>query len=831
VLYTSAIALGVAALVAINSFRMNVADAVHRESRTLLGADLELRAGQAFPTAIQSLLDSVSAAGTPVSYVTNFNSMALANSSGLTRLASVRAVAGAFPYYGTIETDPPSRWLDMQEDRRALVDPALLVQLDAAVGDTLAIGEARFVIFGTLGRIPGEIGFETAFGPRIYIPAAFVEETGLLRFGSRVRYRAYLKLDDRTGVESFLEQHEPLLTEHDIGYDTFTEREEDFAEVLDALSRFLGLVGLIALLLGGIAVASAVHVFVKSKLATVAVLRCLGATQRIVFAVYLLQAAALGFIGSAMGVVLGLAVQAYLPGLLEDFLPLEVRATVHWPTVLAGLGIGVWVALAFALLPLLQVRGVSPLQALRHEFNGPTHSTRLRYAAIAVLGASVVGLTLWQAPVWQAGVAFAGALGIGTAILWLTAWGLTRLTRRLFPRRARYVIRQGVANLYRPHNQTVAVILAVGAGVFLIATLYIVQHNLLDQIALDRSPSRPNVVVFEVQQDQRAGVEALVHARKLPLLSVTPIVSARLARLGGRSVDELLADTVGNRSSRWPLTREYRHTYRDSLVLSEELVAGRWWDDDAPDLADVSGSGLARISVEEGLAAELGVDVGDRITWDVQGVQIETEIASLRRVEWARLEPNFFVVFEPEVLEEAPQTVVVLTRAQTPLQRAELQRDLVRAYPNIVAADLTVVQETIDSVIDSVTVAIRFMAFFSIASGLIVLVGSIATSRFQRARETVLLKTLGARARQISQMLFTEYAVLGTLAGFTGILLSSLAGWALVTFLFELDFRLPALRLVGIWGVTTAITVAVGLLNSRDVLRKAPLAVLRQMGD
>ncbi len=835
-LYMTSIALGVAALVSINSFRMNVAAAVHAESRKLLGADLELRSREPFNDSVVAMLDSLEAGGTPISYLTSFSSMALATASGRTRFVDIRAISGEFPYYGRIETDPEGRWSLLQDDRFALVDPALLVQLDAHVGDTLAIGESAFLILGVLGRIPGDVGLQSAFGPRIYIPRSYVDETGLIRFGSRVEYRAYLDLsrggtEGPTAAEPFIEAQRALLTEHGVRWDTVTEREEDFAEALDVMTRFLGLVGLVALLLGGIGVASAVHVFIKNKLETVAVLRCLGATQRIVFFVYLLQAAVMGLIGSLMGTVLGIVVQLKLPALLGGFLPLEVAATIHWPTVVTALAVGVWVAVGFALLPLLEVRAISPLQALRREFEASGPRLRSRYVAIVLLLVSVVVLAVWQAPNWQLGLAFAGALAVGTSFLWLTAWGLVRITRRVFPQRARYVIRQGVANLFRPHNQTVAVILAVGAGVFLIATLYIVQRNLLDQIVLDNTPLRANLVIFDVQQDQQSGVKQLVSDRGLPVLSVTPLVPARLARLNGVLTDELLRDTSNTSRSRWPLTREYRHTYRDTLVSSEEVVAGTWWTEAPSDSLGAPASVVARISVEEDLADELDVGVGDRITWDVQGVQIETEITSLRQVDWARLETNFFVVFEPGVLDGAPQTVVVLTRAARPLERAEVQRDLVRAFPNVSAVDLTVVQETIDTIIDSVSVAIRFMAFFSIACGLIVLVGSIATSRFQRAKESVLLKTLGARARQISEIMLTEYVVLGTLAGLTGIALATVAGWGLVTFLFEMDFRVPGWRLAMIGVGTAGVTVLVGLLNSRQLVRRAPLAVLREMGE
>ncbi len=862
-LYTACITLGVAALVAINSFRSDMSRAIHREARALLGADLELRSREPFPQPVQNLLDSAVQAGTPVSYVTSFSSMALVERSGRTRLVEVRALAGGYPYYGQISTEPAGRWTALASERVALVDPSVLVQLDASLGDTVRIGQADFPIDAAVTTVPGEIGIRAAIGPRVYIPGAYLDETELLRFGSRARYAAYLQIEDAEEVQQFLDEHEDLLEDQRVGYDTVEEREEAWAESLDVMARFLGLVGLMALLLGGLGVASAAHVFVRRKLETVAVLRCLGATQRTVFLVYLLQAALMGVLGAAAGAALGIGVQAALPRVLADFLPLDVSPRLHGLAVLSGFGIGVWVALLFGLLPLLTVRDVPPLRALRRPFDEPTpRRDVLRVAAYVVLVGSIIALSLWQAPFVWAGLAFAGGVAMGASVLWAVAAALIKATRRFFPDQAPYVVRQGVANLFRPHNQTVAVTLAVGFGVFLLSTMHLVQRNLLTQIEIETGPDRPNLVVFDIQADQREGVEHLISERGLGIREVTPIVPARIAEINDRTVEELLADTVGPRASRWALRREYRHTYRDTMVASEQLAEGEWWGSEsgggggggaeggrerqeaagAVPAAEPAGEGVAaaegsqrrevhRVSMEVDLAAELRVEVGDRITWDVQGVRLETEIASLRHVDWARFEPNFFVVFEPGALEQAPQTYVTLVRVPAALERAELQRDLVRRYPNISALDLSLIIETLDRILGSVSSAIRFMAVFSLASGLIVLLGAIATSRFQRLRESVLLRTLGARTKQVGKILVTEYFALGALAALTGTLLAGVAGWGLVTFFFEMTFRLPVLTLVWLFLGAAMVTTVIGLLGSLEVFRKQPLAVMRQLGE
>ncbi|HXV86034.1 MAG TPA: FtsX-like permease family protein, partial [Gemmatimonadales bacterium] len=370
-------------------------------------------------------------------------------------------------------------------------------------------------------------------------------------------------------------------------------------------------------------------------------------------------------------------------------------------------------------------------------------------------------------------------------------------------------------------------------------TLYVVQRNLLDQVALDTRPDRPNLVLFDIQRDQAAGVEGLVRSRGHRIVQRTPMVPARVAAINGQTTRELLADSTGWRRSRWALRREYRHTYRDTLVASETLVSGAWWDDAAapgggaaarPEAGGQAGR-VPRVSMELDIAEELQVQLGDRITWDVQGVLIETQVASLRRVNWARFEPNFFVVFEPGALEDAPQSIVLLCRLEDAEQRALLQRDVVRSYANVAVVDLTLVQQTLDTILGSISLAIRFMALFSVAAGLIVLVGAIATSRFQRMRESALLKTLGASRGQVTRIVATEYAALGLVAALAGMVLAGLAGWALTRFLFEVPFRLPVLALVNL-GVGAAVaTTAVGLANSIHVFRSTPLAVIRETAE
>lgn len=836
--YMGAITLGVAALVAINSFRAQVVESVDAEAKTLLGADLRLGSNREFPDSVAAVLDSTRSAGVPLSRMVTTTSVAL-TPRGVPRLVQLRAIDGDYPYYGEMVTQPAGAWPRLGRDARiALLEPSLLDELGIAIGDSIRLGAIWFEVGAALTELPPEFSFRNTLGPRVYIAMTDLAATELLQFGSLVRHEAYLRIADGAELDRFIDHNRDTFRAAGISIDTAAGQAENLGRTLEALGRFLGLVGLSALLLGGLGVASAVNVFVKDKRRTVAVLRCLGATQRTAFGAYMIQATTLGVVGAALGALLGVGLQLLLPGVVGDLLPVEIAFAVQWPVVGLGVAIGALVAATFSLLPLLAVRGISPLRALRHDVDDARAGIDpLRWAAFALVVASVLGIAVWQARSWQIGLGYAGALVVGLIILWLAAWLLTTATRRLAKRgfalvrreqrgdgrRRSFTTRQGIANLYRPRNQTTAVTMALGFGVFLVATLWVVQTNLLGWIRNDVAGPRPNLVLFDIQLDQVDQLNALLAPQVDAPADLVPIVPARIAAINGAETRVLLEGGRTPRIEPWALRREYRHTYRDTLTGAEQLVDGRWFD-----TAPTAEPGVARVSAEQDVARSLGIGVGDRVTWDVAGVRIESVISSIRTVEWARFETNFFFVFEPAALASAPQTAVGLISISDATARVSLQRDVAEQFSNISIIDIESVQRVLRRIIDRVVYAIRFMAAFSVGAGALVLFGAIAASRFQRVRESALLRALGATRRQVRHVLLVEYAMLGALAALTGVVLAGIAGWLLMRFVFSMPYSLPTLPLAVIWiGVTLAAT-GLGMLNSREALRSTPLAALRE---
>ena len=816
------VAVGVAALVAINSFTDNLRDSVRQQARALLGADLSLVSRQPFSPRVEALLDTLSG-GSLRARVISFAGMAYVPRTAGTRLVQVAAVEGGYPFYGEIKTQPQKAWGELQSGRNIVVDPSLLTALGARMGDTVALGEGRFVISGTIESAPSEVGFRFAFGPRVYIPAAHLKETGLLGFGARVQYESFLKLSPGVSAQQLADRYRAQLRSDGVRVRTVADDQRNLNDVLSRLTGYLGLVALMALLLGGVGVASAVVVFVRQRSQSIAVLRCLGATGNRIFAIYLVEAAMMGVAGSAAGALLGLALQRFLPALLAGLLPVDVVPAISWRAVGLGIGMGLWVALTFTLLPLLSVRRISPLAALRRPY-APDRPARDAWWALAaaVLAASVVLLAVRQVGSWRQGAIFAGGIAVALLLLWGSSWVLIQLVRRWLPAGWPYVWRQGLANLHRPANQTVTLVLAIGFGAFLLGTLFLVQHNLLRQLRLTGGPARPNLVLFDIQPDQLRAVEREIRDAGLPLASPTPIVPMRIRSVKGRPVTQLLAGNSGSAdgpSNAWVFRREYRSTYRDSVVATERVVAGKFL---------TQASSPAGISVEQDLAHELGVAVGDEIVWDVQGITLPSRVTSIRDVDWARFEPNFFVVFAPGALEKAPQTLVLLTRIASPAERGRFQRRLAERFSNISTLDLSQLQEALERLIDRVALAIRFMALFSLGVGALVLVGALATSRFQRIREGALLRTLGATQSQVFRVVLAEYFSLGLLASAVALALAAAAGWALARFVFEGNFSVPVLPMTGLTLSIVALTVVVGLVNSRDVVRRTPLEVLRE---
>ncbi|HMF72838.1 MAG TPA: FtsX-like permease family protein [Flavitalea sp.] len=820
-LFISSIILGIGVLVAIYSLSDNVKADIDNQAKTLIGADLVIDNNKPVDPALQPLLDSI---GDRKAHERSFASMVMFKKTQGTRLVQVRALEGDFPFYGKLETRPAAAAKEFRSNQQALVDKTLMLQFNAKPGDSIKVGEVTFMIAGVLNKAPGSTGISTSVAPSVYIPMKYLDATKLQQKGSRISYRFYYKFDRATDVEKLVSSIEPRLEKDGFDFETVESRKRNTGRTFEDFTQFLSLIGFIALLLGCIGVASSIHIYIREKLNSIAILRCLGVNGRQAFLIFLIQIVVIGFIGSVVGAILGIAIQQILPAVVKDFLPVEISVNLSWKAIAEGIGIGVIISALFALLPLVSIRNVSPLNTLRLSVEETTPKRDyMRWMIYALIILFIYGFTYLQMRSFQRAAVFTisilGSFLLLSAMARLLMWAV----RKYFPNSAGYLLRQGLANLYRPNNQTLILIVAIGLGTSFISTLYFVQNILLSRVTLSASANQPNMVLFDIQTGQKEKVAELTRSFNLPVINEVPIITTRLEEINGKTGAQVRLDSNSKIPSR-AFEGELRVTYRDTLTDSEKITEGDWPSKKSP------GDSTVYISMEEGYARRINVKVGDKMLFNVQGALIPTVIGSLREVDWNRVQTNFRVVFPEGVLEKAPQFHVLITRIPSPEISAKFQQAVVTSFPNISIIDVGLILSVLDDILDKIGFVIRFMAAFSIITGLVVLVASVLLSKYQRIRESVLLRTLGGTRRQILIITALEYFLLGALAAFTGIIISLAGGWALSRFTFKTPFVVPVLPIVIIFFMVSIITVLIGLFNSRGILNRPPLEVLRAEG-
>ena len=752
----------------------------------------------------------------------------------------MRAIEGGYPFYGGLETDPPDAVAAFRRGEGAIVEPSLLLQYGQQIGDLIRIGGVDLPILGTVTKLPGEANTFASIAPRVLIPQARLAPVLTAR-GSLVRYLTYLRLPPGVNAPALAAKHRDEFHRRHLETDTVEHRQRQMGRVFADVNHFLSLVSCVALLLGGIGVASAINAHIKQKLRTVAVLRCLGASSAQTLAIYLIQALSLGVVGSLLGAAAGLAFQAVAPLLFHDVLPVELRFGISWGAVAEGVIVGFFTCALFVLLPLAPVRLTPPLLALRSAFEAATPQSRaerwrdpLRWSAWGLLGVALILFPWLQSNNPKLGLGFSGALFLSFGLLALTARGLMNAARRYFPASWPFEWRQGLGNLYRPNNRTLLLVFTLGLITFLLLGMYLTKDILLHQfVTKESSATQPNLIFFDIQPEQKAAVAADVRAHGLQVMAAVPMITMRITSLRGKTLDEVAqerpAGKGGHAVPEWRLRHEYRSTYREKLNPdTETLLSGQWVGKVGPDRNGTDAAHPAPVSLEDDMAREMRLKLGDPIVWDVQGVPIYSRVASVRKVDWSRFEPNFFAVFPAGVLEDAPTFNVLATRADSAAASARVQADTVAKFPGVSAIDLSLVAATIKSIIDKGTTAVRLLSVFTVGTGLLVLVAAVFTGRYERVQEGVLLRTLGASRRQIYRILVVEYLCLGTLAALTGILLAAAGNWAAAVFIFKLPWAPAPGAMLTAWALVSALTVGIGLLASRGVCDQPPLEILRE---
>jgi putative ABC transport system permease protein len=817
------IAVGVGAIVALRSVIQSVRQTFAGEARSLISADAVISSNRPIEGPLAATIETrLKEAGAE-----RVRSVELATmtrpadrAAGRARMVELRAVENGFPYYGQMKLADGLRYdHGLLRGFGILVRPELLAQLGVTVGDGLTIGSQRFTIRGVIESEPGRRLGAFSIGPRVFVDLADLQKTGLMTFGSRAMTQLLVrapadKLDALVATlrKDFANQFARVRS--------YKAMEDDIGEDFTRAEDYLSLVGLVIVILGGIGVSSVTRVFIQQKMKSIAVLKCVGARSMQLLSVYVAQVAALGLAGSLLGVGLAELAMRAIPVWIGDTMPgVEITYALTIPAVAQGLGIGLLVSLLFSLVPLLEVRHVKPSLLLRDETR--RHRPDVTQVLVTLLVvAGLVGLTVWQAGSWRIGLIVAAGFA-GTALVLHLAGIL--LIRAIAPlaRSKSFALRHAVLQLSRPGSQMRIVLLAVGLGSFFIIGVRSLQQNLVAEIRSNVPTNAPDMFLLDVQSDQVAGVRAVL-ARYLPAGTepprLLPVLRARIVGVEGR---ELQLENYEDVRGRGSLAREYTITYRETLEANERIVAGQMWDG--------TPSATGEVSIEQFINEEFKIGLGDTIRFDVLGRTLSAKVTSVRLVEWSDSRAGgFMFVFRPGLLEQAPHTNIGFLRGPTDAaDRARLQSDLVAVAPNVSVIDGREILTAVQSVVDNVTLAVTVVGTLVLVSGLLILVGAVAMTKFRRVYEAAIFKTLGATRQLIAAVLLFEYGLLGLLAGTIGAVGAIALTWGISRYALEIPFHpLVGLSAIGV-AVTAVLVAAIGVIASWEVLQHKPLATLR----
>lgn len=773
---------------------------IGQESKTLLGADLAVSSSRPLDEQTLTVLRSGSQ---ELAQEISFASMLRIPDRPASRLVQVSAVAGAAPFYGTTLSDPLTgfRRIQQGETDGALVDRVLMTQFHLEPGDVIQIGERTFPVEASLISLAGQSYTRSMIAPRVIIPYRTLESTALLKRGSRVTYRTLIRQEDpekRVDLENQLQELLTTGTRH-FEIETIEKRIESLGRSITNVTLFINMFSFAVLVLGILALWSTFASLAQERRTIVATLRCVGASSQQVALLYGGTIALILLIGIASGAGVALALLYFVPPLLASLLPVTLEPVFSWLAFGIGCMASLTTGIAVLVPPLLTIRRVPALLAFADEGSPEVQSVAPLQALAAPLLLAAAGLFVAACALFQT-LPVAGAVTAGAAAVAVVLWGVAHALkhglriaiRRITPSA---LLRHGLASLFRPFNQTSMVVVTLGLGVCLLGIITLTQRNLLRQIEDSDRGLRPNLVLFDIQPDQRMDVEKLVESGGISVVQQTPIVTMRLDAINGVSTRALREDkTIPD----WVLRREYRSTFREALTDGEELIAGR----SVAHVETEDTTGKIPITAEKDIADKLKIGIGSVLLFDVQGVSLTTEVVGIRQVDWRRVQTNFFFVFPTGVLEEAPQFWALIARVPDIESLAALQNALGAQFPNVSAIDLSLILATADQVLAKMAYIIRFLGWATILCALLVLASTIAASRRARDAEDQLYATLGATRAQLRWKHLAEYGTLGCLGTTLGLLLSTGASWGLAAFLFKLPFSIP-------WGELALIGLAV----------------------
>lgn len=822
VFFMACLAVGVAAVVAVAAIASSFDRTIRAEARQLLAADLAVQTAKPASDDLVAAIDAVPGArrATLVETATIVAAASSAGSPATSQLVELKAVSDGYPFYGDLRLQPPGPLQERLGPDGTIVGPELLTRLGIRVGNSIRIGGVDFEVRGTVDSEPDRLSFAFTLGPRVFVSIEGLERTGLTSFGSRFERKLLVRLPDgatpETATSLAATLRDRLPKDGSASVETYADAQPALRAGFRQANRFIGLVALLSLLIGGIGVAQTVRAWIAGRMDAIAILKCLGMRPREIVTLYLGQTLALAFLGSVVGAAIGLGAMALLPRIVGGLLSKAEVSFWQPSAVLRGLALGVGTAAVFSVPSLLSLRGVPPARVFRRDAEPLPTGRLLSGAAVAVVLAGV-WLTAWvQSGSVRLGSGFTAGILVVAALLLSAAWLATRIAGRVPRGGTRVWLRHGLTALARPGAGTLGAVTALGLGVLVVLSMYLVQSRLGGQLEADLPAEAPTAFLIDVQADQWPELERTLRDAGATRIETVPVVTARLAKVDGTPVEALAArepDDEGRR--KWVLTREQRLTYLRALPKDNLVVEGALWSDPRPE-----------VSIEREFARDLGVGVGSTLGFDVQGVPVELLVTSLRTVDWKTFGINFFLVVEPGVLDDAPQTRVAAARLPFGREQA-IQDAIVARFPNVTMLRIREILEKVTSIVRRISLGVRILGGFAVLAGVAILAGAIGAGSVRRGREVALLKTLGMTRSGVIAVFAVEYALVGLVAGGIGVVGGGVLAWAVVVHGMEIPWvHRPGVLAAGLLG-TVVLSIAAGLAASARALRRRPIEVLR----
>lgn len=824
------VALGVFSITIVRALSSSVNESLAGQAQQSMGADLTLSARQPLEkTRAEALTTELAGRGACFANITRFYTMLVhgdGEKPGATQLVRVFAVGDGYPFYGTIETLPVGRFAELGETPTILIAPQIAERLNLGPGDSVRLGELSTTVAGLFIPRAGSPAAGFSLAAPIYMHERFLKDTELIRMGSRIDYERAFALPSGLDADNWKKSHESDDESDRVRITTAEEGSNNVRRFIDRLSGFLTIVAMVTLLLGALGIGSSLRALMREKLDHAAIFRVIGVTPRGLFYIYGLMAvwvSSLGCVlGAALGVVFPLVLTSVVQSLGEGFLPEGVTLSLQPSAALWGVTAGLLSTIAFTLWPIWQTALVSPLRVFRRDVETPNKKrVTLHLVWVCLLGAIVTGGFFLSTGAFRSvGAAFGLAVVLASGALSLLATALTRGARWLAHRTRSYAVRQGIANLHRPGNQTKGVVVALGLGVLLLCTMFTLQYSLQTAIAVDQRRELPNLFVIDIQTEQLPEVRQVVQRAGATRIDESPMIAARVSAINSRKLTEIQpesgSETDNDRRRR--RTREYFVSYRPHLIDSETVTEGRFW----------SGTPARQeASVDAQLAESLGIQIGDLLTLSIQGIPLDATVTSFREIHWQAVRPNSLFLLSPGEIEEAPKQHVISFRVAE-AQRSLTQTKLVERFPNLTVIDVTEATKTVKLIIDRVASVFRGLGGLAVFAGLLILSGAVASGRHARLRESMLLKVVGARRATLRNILITEQVALSSLGACAGWLLSEVLSRSLWPLFFEVPVEVPYATIVPFLAFTVLLSVALGAFTSRRVSDRPALELLRE---